>query len=126
MRLLIEAIVYDCTVTMSWMFHSAFVIAYPRLNRPVRSPSSYSGMMGNLLTYALLSLLCDSSGRRLPRDQAKLSVDENRACDLNLLSQLLDAQVDLDKKKKYGLIWKQNVEISFTRNHRFEFSRLRW
>ena len=59
----------------------------------------------------------------LPRDQ---DPNENRACDLTLLSQLRDDQVDFDKRANYGLIERQNAEVSFTRNHRFEFFRRRW
>ena len=63
------------------------------------------------------------TGRRLPRDQ---DPDENRACDLTLLSQLRDDQVDFDKRANYGLIETRHAEVSFTRNHRFEFFRRRW
>ena len=65
------------------------------------------------------------TGRRLPRDQ---DPDENRACDLTLLShwQLRDDQVDCRSEANYGLIETRHAEVSFTRNHRFEFFRPRW
>ena len=61
--------------------------------------------------------------RMLPRDQ---DPNENRACDLTLLSQLRDDQVDCRSEANYGLIETRHAEVSFTRNHRFEFFRPRW